>query len=388
MIDPETGDQNSRDDSTATWRQWLFPPNASLFDHILRGGLVCLIFGVLDNLILVAGTSSSWTGLVSYLAFGLFVAQAIVLSAIVGLGVRKHLVWWLFFGWSLGLVNLQLTLIGYEAGEGYRNSKIAFLAFCFAFYAAQIGLIIFWMFCGTFPWARIRVPIATATLMIACHPFWLLNSGYNYRGWVGLLTYFLIAAALTYGVLRYLRFQLRAADVVAISAAKGSQANQNAQGQFGIKHLFIWTTIVAVLFGIGGLVSWQALFNNLIRQNIVINLGRTLLITVSLVAVVWAVMGETKWISVRVFVLAIFLTAVSLALYGLDYSSLRNRQNSLAIGWRWWRQGPSLGDHLQMIRVWMIWTMLNGMFLAALLLVFRFAGFRFVRSAKEKGAKV
>ena len=379
MTDLKTSEQNSLGDNASRWLELISPSDASLFGHILRGGLLCLIFGVLDNVILLAGKGAHWTGLVSYLAFGLFVVQTIVLSAVVGLSVRKHLIWWLFFGWSLGLVNLQLILIHFEAGEGYSESNFAFLAFVYAFYAAQIGLTIFWAICGAYPRARIRVPIAAVTLLVASHPFWMLGGGFRYsaRNWIGLLTFFIVAATLTFGVLRYLRFELGFSEEF-----ERGQAGKDGKSQFGIKHLFIWTTVVAVLFGIGGFVSWQEIFDNIFRESSVINFGRTLLITVSLVAVVWAVMGETKRIGLRVLVLLLFLAVVGLALYGLDYQSVKANQSSLAIGWRW-RGQIAVEGHFQMIKVWMIWTMLNGMFLASLFLVFRFAGFWFDKAAKK-----
>ena len=386
MTESETGERNSTVDNRPSWQQWAFPTDASLFGHILRGGLLCLIFGVADNLILHVGKDNRWAAWLSYPAFGLFVAQTLVLSIIVGLNVRRHWVWWLFFSWSLGLVNLQLALIQFESGEGYRNSNFMFFAFGFSLFAAQIGLVIFWMICGTHPRARIRLPIAAVLLMIACHPYWILSEiyvRYTARHWIGLLTFFLVAAAPTFGFLRYLRFQLVPTGE---SKLAGDESERGAKGQIGIKHLLIWTTIVAVLFGAGGLVSWQTIFRELFDQKVFINAGRTLLITVSLVAVVWAVMGETRLIGVRILVLLMFLSIVALALYGLDYRSVKLRQDSLAIGYVWTRrgQGISWSDHFQMIKVWMIWTMLNGMFLASLLLVFRVAGFRFVKTAKQK----
>jgi len=279
----------------------------------------------------------------------------------------------------LGLVNIQLILIKFENGEGYQFSNYAFRAFVYAFYAAQMGLIIFWAICGTYPRARIRLPVAAIALIFAWHPFWMLEIHRSNAQWQGLLTFFAIAAALTFGILRFLGFELGFAE-----KSEFVEADKDARGQFGIKHLFIWTTIVAVLFGIGGLVSWQTIFDNILNQNFVIYIGRTLLITVSLVAVVWAVMAETKQIGIRVLILVLFLSVVSLALYGLDYQSLRTNGQSLTIGSRWsWNRLSTFEKHFQIIKVWMIWAMLNGMFLASLFLVFRVTGFRFIKTAKK-----
>ena len=161
--------------------------------------------------------------------------------------------------------------------------------------------------------------------------------------------------------------------------------------QFGIKHLLAWTTIVAVLFGIGDAfgrtVGWDRILDSAFGQNFLINSGMTLLVTISLVAVVWAVMGESKRSSVRVGVLLVFLVAVAIALQYLDYQSLVKNRHSLAVGYSWsWQRNSStqFEMRLELIRVWGIWTILNGMFLSALFLVFRFAGFRFTRSGKRR----
>jgi len=51
VIDLETGEQDSSVENGPRWLEVISPSEASLFSHILRGGLLCLIFGVLDNLI-------------------------------------------------------------------------------------------------------------------------------------------------------------------------------------------------------------------------------------------------------------------------------------------------------------------------------------------------
>ena len=354
----------------------------SLFTHIWQGGLLCLIFGIFDNLILQAIVSFQGSEAVAYFAFALFVIQTIVLSVVVGLNSRKHWVWWGFFVWSLALVNLQLFLINHQVGTtGNSGEDIEFTAFVFAFFAAQIGLTIFWAICCTHPRLRFRLPLASFVLILACHPFWAPQGNLSTRisnRWLGLLTFFIIAATLTFGILRYLRFQLGSLN------DSTSQANHEARGQFGIKHLLAWTTIVAVLFGIGDAfgrtIGWDRILDGAFGSAFLINFGMTLLVTISLVAVVWAVMGESKRGLIRVGVLLVFLVAVALALQYLDYQFLVKNYYSLAIGYYW---NPSIEARFKLIRVWGIWTILNGMFLAALLMVFRFAGFRFTRPSKS-----
>ena len=185
----------------------------SLFTHIWQGGLLCLIFGIVDNLILQALLSFHGSESVAYFAFALFVVQTIVLSIVVGLSSREHWVWWGFFVWSLALVNLQLYLINYQVSSSSHSgeSNIAFTAFVYAFFAAQIGLTIFWAICCTHPRPRFRLPLASFVLILACHPFWATQGNSltrNSNHWLGLLTFFMIAATLTFGILRYFRFQL------------------------------------------------------------------------------------------------------------------------------------------------------------------------------------
>ena len=350
----------------------------SLFTHIWQGGLLCLIFGIIDNIILQAIVSFQGSEAVAYFAFALFVIQTIVLSVVVGLSSRKHWVWWGFFVWSLSLVNLQLILINSQAGLSGR-SHIAFTAFVHAFFAAQIGLTIFWAICCTRPRLRIRLPLAAVMLMLACHPFWAPQASRGSAQWLGLLTFFIIAATLTFGILRYFRFQLGFPTESAIQTSDGPR------GQFGIKHLLAWTTIVAFLFGIGDAfgrtIGWDTIFDTAFGQTYLINSGMTLLVTISLVAVVWAVMGESKWVYIRVGVLFVFLLVVAFALQYLDNLLINKTNRSLAIGYSW--KPVSIQRRFELIQVWGIWTVLNGMFLSSLFMVFRFAGFRFTRSGKS-----
>lgn len=356
----------------------------ALFTHIWQGGLVCLIFGVVDNLILQAIVSLQGRELVAYFAFALFVVQTIVLSVVVGLNSRRHWVWWGFFVWSLALVNLQLFLIDNRVGSASTVgiSNTAFTALVYAFFAAQIGLTIFWAICCTRPRLRVRLPLASSVLILACHPFWTTGQYSHSRSseqWLGLLTFFIIASTLTFGILRYFRFRL---GLVVESAI---HTNHGARAQFGIKHLLAWTTIVAILFGIGDAfgrtIGWDTILDSTFGQTFLINLGMTLLVTISLVAVVWAVMGESKRTWIRVGVLLVFLLAVAFALQYLDHLAMVKTKHSLAIGYSW-RAPIGSQDRFEIVRVWGIWTILNGMFLSALFMVFRFAGFRFTRSAK------
>ena len=383
--DPNDSEQNSERENRLPEKLPNLKSDRSLFTHIWQGGLLCLIFGIVDNIILQAMLSFQGSARVAYFAFALFVVQTIVLSVVVGLNSRKHWVWWGFFVWSLALVNLQLSLIINQADSNFSGrSGYAFTAFVYAFFAAQIGLTIFWAICCTRPRLRIRLPMAAVVLMFACHPFWGAQASYSSAQWLGLLTFFIIAATLTFGILRYFRFQL------GFPAESAIQTSDGPRGQFGIKHLLAWTTIVAFLFGIGDAfgrtVGWDTIFDTAFGQTYLINSGMTLLVTINLVAVVWAVMGESGWVFFRVGVLIAFLLVVAFALQYLDCLLINKTNRSLAIGYSW-RRPMSPQTQLELIRVWGIWTILNGMFLSALFTVFRFAGFRFTRSVKGRKIK-
>ena len=186
-----------------------------------------------------------------------------------------------------------------------------------------------------------------------------------------------MASTLTFAILRFLRFRL------GLPILAAGESSKDPQGQFGIKHLFIWTTIVALLFGIGGAVDWESVLEDVLKRDLVVNLGRTLLVTLSLVAVVWAVMGETKLIVARIGILLVFLLVIAAGLYFLDLNSVKNNDSTLAIGWVWINRITEQ-QKFDIARVWVIWTILHGLFLASLLLVFRFAGFRFFKAAKNQ----
>ena len=384
MSDANVGEQDPERPNSLSENLSSSKSDRPLFTHIWQGGLLCLVFGFVDNLILQAMVSVTWNELVACIAFVVFVIQTVVLSVVVGLSSRKHWVWWGFFVWSLAQVNLQLLLINSQSGfSNYsRKSSIAFVAFVYAFFAAQIGLTIFWAICCRRPRLRVRLPLASTVLILACHPFWSIQGyslSYNSRRWLGLLTFFIVAATLTFGILRYFRFQLD------FPAESSIQTKHGTLRQFGIKHLLIWTTIVAVLFAIGDAfgrtVGWDTILNTASGPTVLINFGMMLLVTISLVAVIWAVMGESEWVWIRAGGLFVFLLAVAFALQYLDYLAMVKTKSSMAIGYSW-NVKISPQQRYEMMRVWGIWTVLNGMFLSSLLMVFRFAGLRFTRSDK------
>ena len=154
-----------------------------------------------------------------------------------------------------------------------------------------------------------------------------------------------------------------------------AKAKSGRLDQFGIKHLFIWTTIVAVLFGIGRLILWSALANTFLNERTLPMVWRAVLMTMIAVFTAWTVLGDLRGAWWRVLVLVVVLMAVG---GGLVYIELSNR-NSRLVGW-------SLNAD-DLWPLWLTWTTLNGLFLAGLMLVLRCSGWQLARVKKSESAE-
>ena len=146
--------------------------------------------------------------------------------------------------------------------------------------------------------------------------------------------------------------------------------------QFSIKHLFIWTTVVGLLVGIGRMVPWPAIAELILQKGFAKDVGRSLLMTLLVVATAWTVLGNLRTSWIRLIVLLVFLVSVSYGLVMIDQRKAGGWSRTLA-GW-----GLN-ADELR--RIWFTWTSLSSLFLAGLFLLFRLSGHQLVRIARIKG---
>jgi hypothetical protein len=280
-----------------------------------------------------------------------------MLGSFVGFKVKRQPIWWLFFGWMLVLVNLVLILVKFNSYSWTRASQSAFV---YAFLTAQIGLVIFWGILGSTDWRR-RLPIAFFLLATGSYPYWFFVGR---QRWLSVMTCYIISVSVTCAFLRLWRFRLGSMESWN-AIARGGRIDQ-----FGIKHLFIWTTGVAVLFGIGRLVPWSFLATTFMNQSMISLLLRALLMTMIVVATAWTVLGE-RGVWLRAIVLIGVLISIG---FGLSFIELRQTRRSGLIGWS---SNPN-----EIRQIWFVWTTLNGLFLAGLMLVIRMSGGQLARIKK------
>ena len=321
----------------------------------LVGLLTCFLIGAIDVVVLGLAKNAEWEGPTVYIAFAILILQTALLGAFVGMQVSKNSFWLLFFGWVLVVVNLVLIIINLESN---RYTKVYQSAFVFAFLTAQMGLAIFWGVLGSANW-KFRLSLASALLLASSYPFWMFVG--RSRGWLSVMLAYGVSVFLSCICLRYFRFRIDSEE------RWFEKSGSRRVDQFEIKHLFIWTTTVAFIVGVGRLVDWESLFLSVLKQNTLSLIMRSMM-TLIIVAVAWTVLGEKRGAIVRLFVLFFALLAIGFGLYLTE--NPRAGVSYYSVGWV---------PKSALPRIWITWTTLNGLFLAGLLLAVRTAGRKLAR---------
>jgi hypothetical protein len=176
-----------------------------------------------------------------------------------------------------------------------------------------------------------------------------------------------LATLVTCVALRRFGFRIERLDLLPVDKPA------NKRLQFSIRHLFYWTTGVACVVAVGRLIGWRSM----VAAGTEVGRVPELLLYVPLLTLVsmvgmWGALGREAW-WVRVGILALSLPAVGFV-FGLSAKvSSRSRWDNLFYAWR--------GGPYAEIELGIVWTVLAGMLLAGLLLVFRFSKNRLQRRA-------
>ena len=316
------------------------------------GFAICVGIFLIDYLVIgIVGMSQRGIGWETIFVFAVYIVQTACLGAFVGFQSKHSMAWWFFLGWMLVLINIHLNMVRFNSSSMTADIN----ALVFAFFCAQIGLVIFWGVLGSEDW-QIRLTLSSVLLTIATYPLW---TSLITERWHGILVGYIVASFITCFVLRRMRFRLGRNETTTEDGA-------DKRGQFTVRHLFIWTTVVALLFGIGRFVPWTDVFDELVGRS---TGSRAITITVSTAATLWAIMGNKRLMWVRLIGLVFILAGIGYVLYYIDTSV------------RWRIVGWSKTKAEQMV-TWMSWSLLNGMFLAGLLLAFRVTGVQLTRSER------
>lgn len=363
---------------------------ASTFNlkSFLIGGMICVFAGVLDSVCLHFAQASRWVGLPVWVTFCVFVLQTFVLSWYVGkrLSESKSMVaaWVFFFFWSLVCINLILCMVVLSS-----NWTMAMqLSLTFAFFAAQIGLVIVWGVLGSYDWRK-RIPLFCLGLVLASYPFWLIDFRISgTRGWSTVLICYAGAVFVTCCVLRLWSFK-----ITSLKFGKESDPGGEPKGQFTIIQLFVWTTIVAVCFGAGRFVPWQYLWESLWIKRIQFAMLAGMLMTVVTVSTCWAALGQRKSsedskgifrVGAILFRILLMTVLFVLVAFGLQLSEAVNGSSAWARSFvgGWQLSLNSVDDTRIIFGIWTAWTTLNGLFLFGMLQIFAAAGCRLAKKPK------
>ena len=357
----------------------------SFLRPFLAGALICFVIGVLHNFVIVGWVAKTgWQGWPVAVAFVLLILQCFFISFFTGrqLVANRKLVWaWIFFYlWCLLMINLAL---GHVYIESARASHWQ-LSLVFAFFQAQLGLMIIWGVLGSYDWRK-RFPLFAIGLWLFGYPLWSMDfSRWVLRGWLTLLICYIVAVFSTALILRWLRFR-----ITALQFETDPDKANIPQGQFSVFNLFVWTTIAATAVGVGRFVPWELVWESVWATEIRFGILVSILLTIIAVSTCWAALGAAKGnkylaIFYRTVVLFVLFAAISFGLYSCEFLSTGRN------GWGW-RGGSFIGgwgvnlktQGQQVFMIWCAWTVLNGFFLFGLLQVLGAAGCRLVRKPRR-----
>jgi hypothetical protein len=311
--------------------------------------------------------------------FTWYVVQVGLIGYVVGSGINRPALRWIVFGWVLLLVNLLTLSLAADSTDHYPQAYLPPAALI----AGQIGLCVVWAFLGDTRWP-IRWP-AMILSAAALHFLWQgLGQHYSRNLWTELLALDVITLALLCGIMRLRGYRLiRRDDWEGKSPATGPGASADARPlQFGIKHVLIWTTALAILLGAArslDLLTWAAA-RELLRGGITSKLTVAAATAIMMIVALWVAVGRGHW-AMRYAVGLILALVVGGGVVLWSRYQQQVVQSTLWGSWglfeydliRWYSMGWW----------WLGWLFLSGGLLAATLIILRVRGYRLVRLARQ-----
>lgn len=346
------------------------PAGLSLSRLLLIGVALPAAIAAIDYAGLYQTAWSRSMSLVVWLQFAWYIAQVGIVGYVVGRWIPEPVSRWLLFGWILLLIDLLAAAVAMNAGNAQSALLVAGL------WSGQIGLCVVWAFFGDTRWA-VRWP----AMIVAVGGLYFLLISFgdprtrNQPLWTELLMLQVIVLSAMSGLLRFVGFCLR------IVAADSSQSGDAARRplQFGIKHVLMWTTALAILLGAAkslDLLRWQVAVE-LVRAGLPWKLSVATISAMVIVVALWAALGRGHWL-LR-FSAGLFLT---LALgIGLSQWSIGNSIAARGAPMTAWNS-PTFWELVAWYEIgwgWLGWMFLSGGLLAATLIILRVLGYRLVR---------
>ncbi|HUE74668.1 MAG TPA: hypothetical protein VMP01_27620 [Pirellulaceae bacterium] len=304
------------------------------------------------------------------LQFAWYVVQVGIVGYVVGRWISRPVPRWLLFGWILLFIDLLAATFAINA----RSAESALLSA--GLWSGQMGLCVVWAFFGDTRWT-LRWP-AMIVASGALYFLWLtFGSSWGQRLWNELLVWNVVTLSVMCGLLGVARFRLR--YVAPETAASADSARRPLQ--FGIKHVLMWTTALAILLGAAkglDLLRWQVAVE-LVRAGLPWKLSVATISAMVIVVALWVALGRGHWL-LRFAAGVCFTLAVGtgLAQWSIGNATVARRAPFAAWGsqmhWEllaWYEIGWG----------WLGWMFLSGGLLAATLIILRVRGYRLVRVA-------
>jgi hypothetical protein len=350
-----------------------------LFRLVVVGMLVPVMFATVDAWLLqrMQFAPSSTLGIVATMT--VFVVQVGLLGWLCGRWIENPWWRWGLYCWGWILVDLQLFAAAtFADGANYWNHGRMLPG---SLFAAQAGLAMVWGFLGSSRWT-LRIPACTLLVFVFA---WLSRGGYGMvREMVPLQ---LAALAALCGLLRLQRFRLLPIARNPGHALDKSLSTGLPTMQFGIRHVLIWTTSLAVLLGMLRALELLSLDSLRVfyRAGFVSLVSLGLAVAITFVVAVWAALGGgPAWL--RLPLLGLVLPVAGLAMAILFWNSERIRWSPGTTFSDLWKQ-PWMWQQFWKDDVWLaVWVALAGSLLFASLIILRTIGYRLVRTARKSSA--
>lgn len=218
--------------------------------------------------------------------FAIFVSQVVVLGILIGRLIDWPVLRAFMYGWGWLFLNAQvlaaIVVSVYSPQERELGNLVS------AIFGAQIGLLLMWAMLGTQPKWAARWPIAIMLSILLVAPC----IGWR-AGRADVIAIQIAVLLLICGILVRQGFRLFRPDERDPTRAPGTAGIRLPRAQFGVRHLLIWTTTIAVLLAVlkgFDLLSLREI-RNLWRRDIAA-LGTTgCLSAIVLVVSLWAGLG-------------------------------------------------------------------------------------------------
>ena len=354
----------------------MIPPCLPIARLLLVGMLVPAVFSALDHWLLGRLVANPRSHFVIVETMAAFVVQVGVLGVLCGRMLESPWWRWGVYAWGWLLIDIQvfsaLDLVE-SAGWWWNNSQYLLLV---SLLAAQVALAIICGILGAWRWT-IRWPLCAAAAVLLSIP--LVDNGLaNELLPIGIPA--LIALCLA---LRFAGFRLDLAERPADEATtRPAAAPANPQSlQFGVRHVLIWTTSLAIVLGVLralDLLRLNALIP-MVQSPILSLLTAGAFLALLFIVAMWTAVGAgSPWL--RWPALAMTMAAAGLVCAALEYMDRGGNLFRLFVytiaADDFWRQNGWI----------MAWMVLAGGLIAAAMLILRTIGYRLVRRTKPSVA--